>query len=319
MALHNIIGQEKAVRILSGTIKRERVPSSILFSGDSGIGKRFAALNYAKVLNCMEPVDSDACGHCRSCKKIDGEVHPDVTTLIPENDEIKIDTIRRVEEILSLRPYEGKKKVLIVDDADLMNINAANAFLKTLEEPPQDSMIILLSSSPDRLPDTIRSRCMHVRFNPLPAEAFKRVMDLKADGQNPATFPRLAMGRPGIAIAKDFSNEKKWFMDIFTAMGHGETRCAWSDKNDIKRWLDIAFVLLRDMAVFGITSRESDLLYGEKRAAGNIRFVLDAYQDLRQVHGLLSLNLNKSITWNYVSGIIQKVAAVADHREMQGR
>ena len=319
MALHNIIGQKKAVRILTGTIKRERVPSSILFSGDSGIGKRLASLNYAKALNCLEQVDFDACDHCSSCKKIDGEVHPDVTALIPENDEIKIDIIRRVEEILSLRPYEGKKKVLIVDDADLMNINAANAFLKTLEEPPQDSVIILLSSSPDRLPDTIRSRCMHVRFSPLPAEAFKRVMDLKAGGWDLGPFAGLAMGRPGIAIAKDFANEKKWFMDIFNSMDHGETRCAWSDKNDIKRWLDIAFVLLRDMAVFGITSRESDLLYGEKCGAGHIRPILDAYQDLRKVHGLLSLNLNKSITWNYVSGIIQKVAALNDHRKMQGR
>ncbi|MGO9952070.1 MAG: DNA polymerase III subunit delta' [Dissulfurispiraceae bacterium] len=307
MALRDVIGQGKAVRILSGTIRRDRVPSSILLSGDSGIGKRLAALNYAKVLNCLTPLDFDACDRCISCRKIDKELHPDVITLLPENDEIRIDTIRRAEEILSLRPYEGKKKVIIVDDADTMNISAANAFLKTLEEPPADSIIVLLSASPDRLPETIRSRCMHVRFRPLSGEAFARVLSLKAPGHNLGSFAGLAMGRPGIGISKDFAKEKKWFIDIFTSMMRGETRCAWADKNDIKLWLDLSLILLRDMVVFSITGRDSDLLYGEKRPGGDLRRILDAGQRLQKVRALLDLNLNKSITWNFVSGIIQNV------------
>ena len=311
MSLHTIIGQEKAVRILLGTIKRERVPTSILLSGDSGIGKRLAALNYAKALNCQTPVDSDACDRCISCRKIDGEIHPDVTTLLPENDELKIETIRRAEEILSLRPYEGKKKVLIVDDADKMNINSANAFLKTLEEPPDDSIIVLVSASPDRLPDTIRSRCMHVRFRPLSHEAFARVFSMKAPDKKLGPFAGLVMGRPGIGISKDFAKEKKWFMDIYTSMTQGETRCAWADKNDIKLWLDLSLILLRDMAVFSITGREDDLLYGEKRSGGDLRQILDAGLRLQKVRTLLDLNLNKSITWNFVSVIIQNTVGPA--------
>ena len=216
-------------------------------------------------------MDSDACDHCISCRKIEGEIHPDVTTLLPENDELKIETIRRAEEILSLRPYEGKKKVLIVDDADKMNISAANAFLKTLEEPPEESIIVLVSASPDRLPDTIRSRCMHVRFRPLSHEAFERVFSMKAPDKNLGPFAGLVMGRPGIGISKDFAKEKKWFMDIYASMMQGETRCAWADKNDIKLWLDLSLILLRDMAVFSITGREDDLLYGEKRPVGDLR------------------------------------------------
>jgi DNA polymerase-3 subunit delta' len=311
MSLHTIIGQEKAVRILSGTIKRERVPTSILLSGDSGIGKKLAALNYAKALNCQTPVDSDACDRCISCAKIDKEIHPDVTTLLPENDELKIETIRRAEEILSLRPYEGKKKVLIVDDADKMNINSANAFLKTLEEPPDDSIIVLVSASPDRLPDTIRSRCMHVRFRPLSHEAFARVFSMKAPDKKLGPFAGLVMGRPGIGISKDFAKEKKWFMDIYTSMTQGETRCAWADKNDIKLWLDLSLILLRDMAVFSITGREDDLLYGEKRSGGDLRQILDAGLRLQKVRTLLDLNLNKSITWNFVSVIIQNTVGPA--------
>lgn len=282
-----------------------------MLSGDSGIGKRLAALNFAKALNCQTPVDSDACDHCVSCRKIEGEIHPDVTTLLPENDELKIETIRRAEEILSLRPYEGKKKVLIVDDADKMNISAANAFLKTLEEPPDDSIIVLVSASPDRLPDTIRSRCMHVRFRPLSHEAFERVFSMKAPDKNLGPFAGLVMGRPGIGISKDFAKEKKWFMDIYASMMQGETRCAWADKNDIKLWLDLSLILFRDMAVFSITGREDDLLYGEKRPVGDLRQILDAGLRLQKVRTLLDLNLNKSITWNFVSGIIQNVAGPA--------
>ena len=307
MALRDIIGQEKAVRILSGTIRRDRIPSSILLSGDSGIGKRLTALNYAKALNCLNLIDSDACDSCVSCRKIDGEIHPDVTTILPENDEIKIETIRRAEEILSLRPYEGKKKVIIVDDADTMNINAANAFLKTLEEPPDDSIIVLLSASPDRLPDTIRSRCMHIRCHPISSEAFARVLAIKAPDKNLGQFARLAMGRPGIGISKDFVKEKKWFTDILTSMARGETRCAWADKKDMKVWLDLSLILLRDMAVFGITGRDTDLLYGGSHPAGDLRRVLDASRRLQKVRSLLDLNLNKSITWNFVSGIIQNI------------
>ncbi|HTZ17805.1 MAG TPA: DNA polymerase III subunit delta' [Dissulfurispiraceae bacterium] len=307
MSLHSIIGHEKAVRILLGTIKRERVPSSILFSGDSGIGKRLTALNYAKALNCLEPADSDACDQCISCRKIESENHPDVTAMLPENDEIRIEAIRQATELLSLRPYEGRKKILMVDDADFMNINAANAFLKTLEEPPQDSIIILITSSPDRLPETIRSRCMHVRFHPLSDEAFNRVLDSKAPGKGPGPFSGLIAGRPGIGISKDFAKEKKWFYDILNSMARGESRCAWSDKNDMKQWLDLAFVMLRDMAVSNVTGRDSDLLFGEKRTSMNIRQILNAYDGLQKVRRLIDLNLNKSITWNFVSGIIQDI------------
>lgn len=282
-----------------------------MLSGDSGIGKKLAALNYAKALNCQTPVDSDACDRCISCAKIDKEIHPDVTTLLPENDELKIETIRRAEEILSLRPYESKKKVLIVDDADKMNISAANAFLKTLEEPPDNSIIVLVSASPDRLPDTIRSRCMHVRFRPLSREAFARVFSMKAPDKNLGPFAGLVIGRPGIGISKDFAKEKKWFMDIYTSMTQGETRCAWADKNDMKLWLDLSLILLRDMAVFSITGREDDLLYGEKWPGGDLGRILDAGLRLQKVRTLLDLNLNKSITWNFVSVIIQNTVGPA--------
>jgi DNA polymerase-3 subunit delta' len=324
MALREIIGQDRALRILLGTLKRDRVPSSVLLSGDSGIGKRLAAINYAKAVNCLEPVDFDCCDKCMSCKKIDSEMHPDISMIVPENDVITIETIRNTQEVISLKPYEGRKKVLIVDDADAMNIYAANAFLKTLEEPPDDSLIILISSNPERLPDTIRSRCVNVRFYPLPVDGCREVV-LKKGGfargnylrhQTPSPLRvvlNLAMGRPGLAVSRDFIKENEWFAKLLNNMIHGESKDSWGDKGEIRAWLDMAFILLRDMAVYKITERESDLILSNRRwAIGNmqkIKDILNSYQDMQQVRGLLDFNLNKSITWNYVASIMRTLMA----------
>jgi DNA polymerase-3 subunit delta' len=310
MALRNIIGQDRALRILLGTLKRDRVPSSVLLSGDSGIGKRLAAINYAKAVNCLEPVDFDCCDKCMSCKKIDSEMHPDVSMIIPENDVITIETIRSTQEVISLKPYEGRRKVLIVDDADAMNIYAANAFLKTLEEPPDDSLIILISSNPERLPDTIRSRCINVRFYPLPFDGCREVISRNIDSKIIDFVLNLAMGRPGLAISRDFIKENEWFAKLLDNMIHGESKDSWSDKGEIRVWLDMVSILLRDMAVYKITKRESDLILGNRQwAIGNkqkIKDILNSYQDMQQVRGLLDFNLNKSITWNYVASIMRK-------------
>jgi DNA polymerase III subunit delta' len=314
MALSGVVGHEKPVRILLGTIKRGRVPSSILLSGDSGIGKTLAALNYAKAINCLSPVNSDSCDKCSSCIKIDNSSHPDVVTIIPENDEIKIESIRQAEEILWLKPYEGLKKVLIVDDADRMNIGAANAFLKTLEEPPPDSLIILISASPDRLPDTVRSRCMHVRFRPLSTDACRQVLSLKSGSKDFDRMSGLAMGRPGVAITREFDDDNKWFMDILSVMSRGGSKCVWNDKSDIKRWLDLCLVWIRDIAVFDTTGRESDLLCGNTAHSRDLPALLSAAQQLQKIRASADMNLSKAITWNFVSVIIQDIVAQQGNR-----
>jgi DNA polymerase-3 subunit delta' len=329
MALRDIIGQERALRILLGTLKRDRVPSSVLLSGDSGIGKRLAAMNYAKAINCLEPVDFDCCDKCMSCKKIDSEMHPDVSMIVPENDVITIETIRNIQEIFSLKPYEGRKKVLIIDDADAMNIYAANAFLKTLEEPPEDSLIILISSNPERLPDTIRSRCINVRFYPLPFDGCREVVSQNIDSKNIEFVLNLAMGRPGLTISKDFIKESEWFAKLLNNMIHGESKDSWSDKGEIRAWLDMAFILLRDMVIsLELGVRSSKLLILSEFVASNLKLktlspksligdqnlkiktILDAYQEMQKIRGLLDFNLNKSITWNYVATIIRGVMEV---------
>jgi DNA polymerase-3 subunit delta' len=314
MALKNIIGQDKALRILFGILKRDRVPSALLFSGDTGVGKRLTAFNLAKAVNCLDPVDFDCCDKCISCKKIDSGTHPDVTEVSPETDEIKIDAIRKIEETLSYRAFEGRRKVVIIDEADTMNINAANAFLKTLEEPPSESLILLVSSNPDSLPDTIRSRCTNIRFRLLPMDECRKLVAAGTGIKDAETLEMelvlgLAMGRPGLAVSRDFTAEKKWFLKLLNDMVGGESKSAWADKGEMKAWVDMSFVLLRDMAVQKITGKKSGLIYGGLYESRDIQAVTNAYQSLQKFKGLLDFNLNKSISWNYVASIMRQVVA----------
>jgi DNA polymerase-3 subunit delta' len=312
MALNDIVGQERALRILLGMLRRDRVPSALLFSGDTGIGKRLTAVNYAKAINCLEPANFDCCDTCASCKKIDAATHPDVTFAFPEKDEIKIDAVRKLEEKLFFKALEGRKKVAIVDDADTMNINAANAFLKTLEEPPRNSLVILVSSNPDGLPDTIRSRCIAIRFYPLSNESFRKVVSGGVGKEDMDSASNLSMGRPGLALAGDFVKDMEWFTGLLGSMIHEESKEAWADKEAIKTWLDMAFIFLRDLVIFKITGNESDMLYAKGnrtfRKKVDINEILDIYKSLEKLRGLLDFNLNKAITWNYVSSMMRTLA-----------
>lgn len=311
MALKNIIGQERGVRILLGTLRRGRVPSAMLISGDGGIGKRLAALNYAKAVNCLQPTGGDCCDVCVSCRKIDAGTHPDVAVLVPGGQEIKIEAIRAIEETLFLKPYEGRKKVVVIDDADLMNLNAANAFLKTLEEPPEESLIVLVTPNPDSLPDTIKSRCTRVRFYPLSHEAVRQVLSgVSAEERGPLV--RLAMGRPGLALSEELQEERELFARLLEAMLRGEAKEIWADKGEMKLWLDRAAVFLRDVTVALVTGDEGGALQGvglspHYRLArpAAVEKVIEAYRQVRRLGDLLDFNLNKSISWNYVSRIMQ--------------
>jgi len=292
MAFRNIIGQDKAINILVRTIQRGRIASSYLFAGEPGIGKKCTAITLAKALNCLTS-PGDACNECPSCKKIDSGIHPDFLLISPESGQIRVEEIRAIDEMLSLKAFEGRYKVVIVDDADTMNQYAANAFLKTLEEPPEESLIILVSSNPDRLPDTIRSRCSRINFTPLSSTACEKVilnvLRQKPDASGDASAPgrggksplkkkkeesaktsslldpltlsllmRLSMGSPGNAITQDLIADRTWSLQLLKGMLNAE-KDGWTSKEDMERWFDLILILLRDMAVFRITGNESRL------------------------------------------------------------
>jgi DNA polymerase-3 subunit delta' len=170
-----IVGHRRVVSLFSRAIARETLPPSLLLAGPAGVGKRRTALALAETLNCLQPVtttdlERDACGECASCKRIARGVHPDVIVVEPgDTGSIKIEQIRDVVDRAGYRPFEGRRRVVIIDEADAMAAPAQHALLKTLEEPPSASVFVLVSSMPDSLLATVRSRCPRLRFGVLSA------------------------------------------------------------------------------------------------------------------------------------------------------
>ncbi len=188
MSFHNVLGQTQALNIIRQSLQNGNLAHAYLFFGPSGIGKKRSALEFAKSLNCENKGSEDNCGVCNSCNKIEKGLHPDCFILEPsksssnaKEETIRIDDIRNLQKKLNYLPYEGEFKVAIVDDAEKMNLQAANSFLKTLEEPPRSTLIILVSSNHYQLLPTIVSRCQGVKFSPLPLKALVQILSQKED------------------------------------------------------------------------------------------------------------------------------------------
>lgn len=204
MAFKDVLGHSKPIALLQRAIKNEKVINSYLFLGNEGIGKKHVALQFAKALNCLETeADAgDACDHCTSCKKIDHGLHPDVLLIEPEGQNIKVDQIRRLQRDLAYRPYEGKRRVCILTAADRMAPHIPNTLLKTLEEPPLHTVIILLANNSRFILPTILSRCQPIRFNPLPIPLVSKWL-MEGNGFDEAEAHLLASlseGSPGKAL-----------------------------------------------------------------------------------------------------------------------
>ncbi len=171
MPFGDCIGHQPSIMRLQAAVAHERLAHAYLFHGEEAIGKRLAAIRFAQALNCEQPPESeglDSCGACRSCQQIEARTHPDFFVIEPDPEQatpqIKIEQVREIEHQILYRPLIGERKICLINDADRMTIGAANALLKTLEEPPGHSLFLLISSRPAALTATIRSRCQALRF-----------------------------------------------------------------------------------------------------------------------------------------------------------
>lgn len=344
MALKDIIGQERPVNILRGCIAKERIPHALLFAGDEGIGKRLTALNFAKALNCQgvsgeelevtggllfevpeqKPTEteldtqSDACDKCPSCKKIESGNHPDIFMIGPEGEggQITVQAIRQLEESLSYKPFEGRWKIAIVDDADRLNQSAANAFLQTLEEPSAHSILILISSKPDMLLPTIRSRCQRISFSPLPLDTMSRLLkekDRNMDDEQARLLSVLSGGRLGYALSDNLIDQREQCFSMFRQMLESIEEEPWEDKEAMEDWFEWSQLLLRDMAVYSATGQEDFLMNTDQteyikdisRGAG-LKDILNLARELYNIKRRLAFNLNKQLTYNFVSLLLRK-------------
>lgn len=190
VGFESILGQEKPIRLLTTLLRNETIPHALLFLGIEGVGKKTVALATAMAGNCPGHGDenlpkeknirashstiqkitteSGICGCCKSCSKIKSGNHPDIILVEPAGNIIRINQIRNLCNILTMKPYEARLRVAIISDAQAMNPAASNALLKVLEEPPERTVLILTALHTSDLLPTIVSRCQHIRFSPIP-------------------------------------------------------------------------------------------------------------------------------------------------------
>jgi DNA polymerase-3 subunit delta' len=215
MPFRNIVGHRKILELLSRSIAGGSLPPSLIFSGPEGVGKRAVAQAVAQALNCAAPVHGDACGDCPACKRIARSVHPDVLEVVPgDTGVIKLEQVREISERIIYRPFEGRRRVTIINDADTLMAAAQNALLKTLEEPPSSSVFILVTSRPDALLPTVRSRCSQVRFGRLSAADVAIALErdhkyAKREALAVAAASDGSVGRALSAKAEEFSEARR--------------------------------------------------------------------------------------------------------------
>jgi DNA polymerase-3 subunit delta' len=208
MTFEQILGHERQKEILQRALANGRLAHAYLFSGPDGIGKRLMALALARAIVCDE---QRGCGNCIACRKIDHQNHPDLHILEPDGNSIKIEQIRAFQKELNLKPLESPRKICLIEKADAMTTGAANALLKTLEEPRGDTLLILLSDQPNLLLETIRSRCQPLPFTRHPSSRIKTELE-KQLGIDPAESHVLAALSEG-SFKKAFGKDRELFLE----------------------------------------------------------------------------------------------------------
>ncbi|WP_337173708.1 DNA polymerase III subunit delta' [Paludisphaera sp.] len=229
MSWGSVRGHDRVVDELRRAARSGRFPHALLFVGPEGVGKRTFALRLAQALLCEERPEAELepCGSCPGCAQAEAQTHPDLLTAGRPEDkqELPIKVIRDLCDDFALKPARGGRKVAIVDDVDSMNEEAANAFLKTLEEPPPGAVLVLLGTSAERQLETVVSRCQVVRFDPLPVEVLAEALLERGVATEPSEATRLAtladgsFGRAVGLAAPDLGRYRRDLIDGLASEG----------------------------------------------------------------------------------------------------
>ena len=264
----DIRGQDRAIAVLRAALGKGRLHHALLFAGPPGAGKRTTALALAAAINC-EVAPGEGCGTCSTCTRIADGFHPDVITLAREGAAqiVPIETVRaQVIAAVALAPHEARERVFLIDEANSLQPAAANALLKTLEEPPARTRFVLMTLAPDQLLPTIRSRCQRVGFAPLAADARRAIGGAEAE-------PVVAAAQALVAAVT--SRAPGAAMGLAQGGGGGE-------KLDVAAVLELAAIELHAQARAAV---EAGDLAAARLAAGRASTLVAAHPAIAIHHG----------------------------------
>jgi DNA polymerase III subunit delta' len=330
--LDQLTGNERVKKLLRRILEARRSPGALLFAGEDGIGKKLFALEVARALNCRSPQGAEGCGRCPSCVRIGNfnypqssdsddwkgiiwTNHPDVGMVVAPKRVLLVEQMRLIEREANYRPYEGNARVFLIEDAEKLNPPSANALLKVLEEPPHTSHIILLTSRPDMLLSTIRSRCQMIRFSPLSPEEIENhlVRNKIASAGEARIRARVARGSLGRAMAQDlddFSEQRKAMLQVLQALSISDDRIQLlrsaeelneaKYKDEYESRLDILETLIRDAWILSLQAPadsivNEDLLPHLKKISANLdsRRPAGWISQIEEMREQLIVNINR--------------------------
>lgn len=333
-----LAGNQRVKDLLKRMLESDRVPGALLLSGEEGVGKKLFAIELAKALNCRSPNGVEACDSCAACLRIsrfnypqsdkaeDWEQlirtdHADVGMVVAPKRVLRVDQMRAIEREANYRPFEGKARVFLIDDAEKLNEQSANALLKILEEPPRTSHIVLITARPAILLPTIRSRCQVVRFSPLSVAEIEEYL-LRDKTPARAIAPaearlraRLAGGSLARALESDVAGYQSQREAMLRVLGALAVTGNWADllgaaeemndakhKDDYESSLDILEALVRDAWLLGLGAKDEQVVNSDLRTqltrigqsidSQRVALWISRIEELREQ---LAVNINRKV------------------------
>ena len=336
----DIRGQKRPLSILETALNTGRVHHAYLFTGLQGVGKFLAAQIFAAVVNCENRPEGEfrqACDACSSCRKIGQKQHPDVLFITPEKNRIKIAQIRDIQKAAKTAPYEGRFRIVLIDDAHTMTEEAANALLKTLEEPSSRMRLVLVTDQPHGLLDTIISRCQVLRFGALEkADVVELLEELLEDSDaiDEPPHPELlsiaagygegSVGRSFAVVESGMLEARRDFLEKIVRLPTGQpvplldlAEELSSDKRELDKRLDVLKLFFRDVMLYKTTGSTDRLVnadldevvswYAQQVSMDDLFELID---EIREAQRLLMRNVHAQlITENLLGSFRQRGAA----------